>query len=724
MRYLLFLLLYVFTQIAQAQSNLNNTLSIDYQSIRSIIASTKSALKDNNNEKIVVKLLIPTGIEKAFELEETSNFAPELAIKYPEIQTFTGVCSDDKMLSVRFDISPLGYSATYINHGEITIIEPKDLAKNLYSIVPYQETQHGWECGVSALLPSDNTKINRNLGQNIISSGSFRRTLRIAIATTGEFTVANGGATNALSRINNLLSIVNAVYLADLAIKFELIANNTSIIFTNPSTDPFTPTANYSPNDSQTAFDDFNTNNTLAYGSYDIAHTIHAITTTSNGISSGGIAGLGVICSYFNKARGWTQYTASNTNTSINSLVGGILTHEFGHQLGANHTFNGQGGNCNSQLGDQFEPGSGSTIMSYKGSCSAIQNLTGNKDNFFHIASMESMLYRLTFTSNCGTNTTLVNDLPVVNAGADFTVPSNTPFLLKGLATDVNNDPLSYTWEQKDAGIARDAGALGQTVGVGGYAAVNSRKAPLFRTKQLTTTANRSFPAETFVLNNANNPVDNEGEDLSLANRTMTFALTARDYKINGGGTVSDEIIVSVDSLKGPFLVTFPNTAITWAAGSSQTVTWSVNNTNVLSATIDILISTNGGISYTTLLANTPNDGAEVIMVPSSLTTQGRIKIASKSSLTAEFYDVSNVNFSISTGCPASNVIFSSNKTGVWSDLTVWNCGSIASTRLPNNTDTVKINTGHLITLDINASVKILNLVGNLNVNAGRVLSY
>ena len=67
---------------------------------------------------------------------------------------------------------------------------------------------------------------------------------------------------------------------------------------------------------------------------------------------------------------------------------------------------------------------------------------------------------------------------------------------------------------------------------------------------------------------------------------------------------------------------------------------------------------------------------------------------------------------------------FSSNEKGVWSDLTVWNFGSIATNRLPNITDIVKINTGHIITLDVNASIKILDLVGRLNVNAGRVLSY
>ena len=728
MKYFLALVFCIFTQIVNAQTNSNKTLVIDYQLIKSSIIQSELALKGNvNNEKISIKLLIPTGEEQVFEIEETSNFAPELATKYPEIQTFMGVCTDDKMISVRFDISPLGYSATYINQGRITIIEPKDLSKNLYAVVPYDEVQNGWECGNATLKSPQKQTTKSGFLSNVINNGTFLKTLRIAIATTAEFTINNGGVSNALARINSLLSIVNAVYIPDLAIKFELIANNTSLIFTDIVNDPFpTPSANYSANDSQNAFNGFHNSNLLTYSSYDIAHTLHANTSSTGSISSGGVAYIGVVCSNFSKALGWTQYTANNTNTSINSVTGGILTHELGHQMGANHNFNGQGNNCTSQLGNQFEPGSGSTIMAYLGLCGS-QNLTGNKDNFFHIATMESILYELSFTPTCGTNTPLTNALPVVNAGADYTVPSNTPFVLKGTATDANNDPLSYTWEQKDEGVYDDAGALGQTNGIGGYPAVRSKKAPLFRTKQSTTTATRSFPAETFVLNNANNPNDNEGEDLSIANRIMTFSLTARDYKTGGGGTVSDEILVTVDSLKGPFLVTSPNTAVSWGSGSSQTITWLVNNTNILSPNIDILIAVNGSNAnptFTTLVSNTPNDGSQNIIIPSTLTSQGRIKIVSRNSSTAEFYDISNTNFSIVTACPTSNVVFSSNKTGVWSDLTVWNCGSIATNRLPNITDTVKINTGHIVTLDVNASVKILNLIGRLNVNAGRVLSY
>ena len=99
--------------------------------------------------------------------------------------------------------------------------------------------------------------------------------------------------------------MVNAVYISDLAIKFELIANNASFIFTNASTDPFNPTPNYSNQNSQNAFDDFNTDNSLPYSNHN-AHTLQAKTTTTGNISSGGIVGLGVICNYFNKARGLT----------------------------------------------------------------------------------------------------------------------------------------------------------------------------------------------------------------------------------------------------------------------------------------------------------------------------------------------------------------------------------------------------------------------------------
>jgi hypothetical protein len=721
MKQIYLFLLAIIPSFSLSQNHNPKTLIFDYQSIKSsIISANFGSNKDNLHPKLILDLPTPDGTIKSFEVEETSNFNEELRAKHPEIQTFTGSCVKDKSLSVRFDISPLGFSGVYVQQGNFDIIEPKDLSKNLYQITPFDETQHGWECGLDTLVRK-RFKSSGVSAKNNINVGGVLRTFRLAVATTGEFTNANGGQTQAINRINSFLTIINAMFIKELSIQFTLVSG-TNIIFTDAATDPYTTSNNYSSGQSGTAFRGFNTDGKLPFANYDLGFTLH-VSGTSGGLSAGGVATLDVVCDDFFKGQMWTQYSASNTNGSINSLVGGILIHEIAHQFGANHTFNGQGGNCTSQLGDQFEPGSGTTIMAYKGQCGS-QNLTGNSDNYFHIRSLESILLGISYQPTCGTTTALTNALPVVNAGSDYTVPANTPFVLKATATDANNDPMTYTWDENDEGVYNDAGALGQTNGVGGYPAVRSRTAPLFRTKQSTTSTERSFPATNFVLNNANNPADTEGEDLSIAQRVMKFTFTARDNRTTGGGTVSDDILVTVDSLKGPFAVTSPNTNVTWEAGSMKTITWSVNNTNVLSPNIDILISSNSGTTFTSLVSNTPNDGSETVIIPSNtpLNATARIKIVSKNSTTAEFYDISDTNFTViaPSSCPASNATFLSTKTGLWNDLTVWNCGS----RLPGVTDTVRIVAGHVVTLNINAQIKALNVLGNLTFQAGRVLSY
>ena len=82
----------------------------------------------------------------------------------------------------------------------------------------------------------------------------------------------------------------------------------------------------------------------------------------------------------------------------------------------------------------------------------------------------------------------------------------------------------------------------------------------------------------------------------------------------------------------GPFVVTAPNTAVSWPVGSTQTVTWNVANTAaapVSAANVRILLSTNGGTTFpTVLVASTPNDGSQPVVVPAGTTTtrahQGR----------------------------------------------------------------------------------------------------
>ena len=165
-----------------------------------------------------------------------------------------------------------------------------------------------------------------------------------------------------------------------------------------------------------------------------------------------------------------------------------------------------------------------------------------------------------------------------------------------------------------------------------------------FRTFDPVTSPTRYFPNLTSLASNG--PFT--WEVLPSVARTMNFRVTVRDNAPGGGCTQFANVAVAVDGGSGPFEVTYPNaTGISWAGNSTQTVTWNVaNSTNapVSCANVDIYISTNGGASYTLLLANTPNDGTQSITAPNTPSTTCRIMVRCSNGY---FFDISNNNFTI-----------------------------------------------------------------------------
>lgn len=158
----------------------------------------------------------------------------------------------------------------------------------------------------------------------------------------------------------------------------------------------------------------------------------------------------------------------------------------------------------------------------------------------------------------------------------------------------------------------------------------------------------------------------------------MNFRLTVRDNRSGGGGVNFSTTTVNVTTAAGPFQVTEPNTAVSWAAGETRTVTWNVAGTTaapVSCPNVKILLSTNGGSSYPiTLLASTPNDGSADVTVPSNPTTTARVQVICANNI---FFDISNVNFTITGATPATitialdsqpdstrNVIYTTNSLG------------------------------------------------------------
>jgi hypothetical protein len=139
-------------------------------------------------------------------------------------------------------------------------------------------------------------------------------------------------------------------------------------------------------------------------------------------------------------------------------------------------------------------------------------------------------------------------------------------------------------------------------------------------------------------------------EALPSVARTLNFRVTVRDNRAGGSGNNSDDVVVTVNATAGPFSVSSPNTAVSYAGGSSQTVTWVVGGTTangVNCANVDILLSTDAGATWSTLLAATPNDGTQAVTIPNTPGTTNRIMVKGTNHI---FFDVSNTNFTITAG--------------------------------------------------------------------------
>lgn len=294
------------------------------------------------------------------------------------------------------------------------------------------------------------------------------------------------------------------------------------------------------------------------------------------------------------------------------------VAHEMGHQFGGNHTFshNVEGSGVN------VEPGSGSTIMGYAGITT--RDVQPNSDDYFVYASIKQIQDNMV-GKTCPTRVTLSNITPVVNAGLDYTIPKSTPFVLTGTASDGNGDVLTYCWEQNDT-------ATTQT-GAASAASATKTAGPNWRSYDPVSSPQRYFPPLARVVANQSTTqgTDIVVEALSSVARTLNFVLTVRDNFVGSGQTNSDVMTVTVDAVAGPFLVSTPNTAVSWAVGSNQTVTWDVAGTTangVNAQYVDVFLSTDGGFTYPIQLASkVPNDGSEVITVPNNVGTTNRIMV-------------------------------------------------------------------------------------------------
>lgn len=590
----------------------------------------------------IIHLPDPEGGTMAFRYWRNGLMPRELVERYPDIMAFSGAALDQPGVAFRMDLTPHGLHAMVM-----------DREKGWWFIDPYVFGDPGAAMSYRRehfhkVLPEDFVRCSYE-EVNDIEAEAVRtqqwmqqmegqragdcqlRTYRLALACTGEYAnfhgsnASNNNRSLALAAMVTTMNRVNAQFERDATLTMVLVPNTDDLIFLSPSSDPYSNTnGGQMLGQNQTTCD-----NIIGSANYDIGHVFST--------GGGGVAYLNSPCNNGLKAGGVT----GQPNPVGDPFDIDYVAHEMGHQYGGNHTQNNA---CNRASVAAYEPGSASTIMGYAGICSP--NVQSNSDPYFHAFSMQEMAANVTVgtSSSCPQTNALINLPPTVSAGPDHAIPFSTPFVLTATGSDPDMDQLTYCWEQMNNQVSTQPPQSTSTVG------------PNFRSLLPTTDTQRWFPALPAVVA-GQSPT---WEVLSSVGRTFNFRVTARDDKPDGGCSDEDNMVITVAANAGPFLVTQPNTNVSWEAGTLRTVTWDVAGTTaspVSCANVDILLSVDGGFTYPfTLATATPNDGSQQVQLPLLASTVNTARIMVRGSGNV-FYDISNSNFTINAPSVPSFVL-------------------------------------------------------------------
>ncbi|MEM9836901.1 MAG: reprolysin-like metallopeptidase [Bacteroidota bacterium] len=588
-----------------------------------------------------VDLPTPEGEMRRFQIIESPIMQPGLAARYPELKSYRVIGPQG---TGRMAVSPFGVTAAIMGEeGEYFINRAEEMATDHHLVYYTKDVDLnlgdldlpalgcGWDAAEAEEEAiyfgwnNDRSTAATNAAARSTQSMLGLHVYEFALVCTGEFANLKGGTlTGVMNAYNEAMTVLNGILEREVGIRFMLIENNDSLIYLDADTDPFNNANNGGALLGQVAGAISLAG--ISQNAFDLAHLFTASCTDVGGVVSGAACTEG-------KTRGVT----CNFGNNIAAVARGTMAHEIAHQFGVGHSWS----NCPGSEGQlasssAFEPGAGTTIMSYAGACGN-QNI-GGRDAYYHIGSVDQFINfsRNVNPGGCVTVLTPENNEPVISLPYTdgFYIPILTPFELEGSATDADGDDLLYNWEQYDLG---PSSPLGDPF-------ANS---PLFRSYPPSRFgATRTVPRIDRIINNTLYLP----EQLPDYSRDITFRFSVRDQNPAVGSTVAQSVSFRSTDEAGPFLVTSPNLGNeVWQEGDFREVTWDVANTNqglVNCQSVNILLSRNGGQSYPIVLAeNAPNNGRTFVTIPIGETGNNyRIKVAAADNI---FFDISNQSFRI-----------------------------------------------------------------------------
>ncbi|MEO5891950.1 MAG: reprolysin-like metallopeptidase [Ferruginibacter sp.] len=581
---------------------------------------------------------LPDGSSLPASILESPIWDAGYAKQFSHLKTYTLSDPVSKSSLGRITLTAAGISGIIFSEKGDVYINPANNTDAGTHIVFYSRDEkiQMAQCGAR----STNALFTEALKPADIAAGDCgRRTYRLAVAATAEYTAWAGNQANALTYITISINNVIAVYDRDLNIRFNIVAPN-SILFTNAATDPY-PGGNVFLDDAATNANQVAMDNILGTAAYDLGIVFN------KGWNRGYVpVPFGFVCNASSKGKGAAGVDAGR---GLNPVAGpqGLafdltVAHEIGHLFGSPHSYSSNVGTCSgfATASAAFEPGGGSTLMSYGGypDCNTYVSYA---EMYFHAGSIALIQAYIIGAGNCVTPIATGNSAPVLTLPAiSYNIPASTPFTLSATGTDADGNGLLYNWEQVDGNLLTTTPP-----------SASNTAGPNFRSYPPAGTGNtRTFPKIADIAAG----VSPAYEILPAVTRVLHFRLTARDQSSLGGCTSDADVAVNVSGAAGPFSITSQSTAVTWPSNSSQNVTWNVaatNNAPVNCALVDILFSTDGGITYPyTLVSGTINDGSQSVTVPNVSTTTGRIRVQAVNNI---FFNINAGNITIASGCAA-----------------------------------------------------------------------
>ncbi|MDO8969463.1 MAG: zinc-dependent metalloprotease family protein, partial [Saprospiraceae bacterium] len=523
-------------------------LQLDVAAMQQLGNTAQKEFSDLRGATTIIDLPLPDGSFQKFKIWESALMEPALAAKFSNIKTYLLKGVDDPFASGRMMVSPDEFSAFFTSHqfGQDVFIR-KALKNSAAVYLSYwgkfdPELEIPFHCQWEASPDNpDISQDNRMPGAN--ETGDILRVFRLAMTIPGKLSENYGWTTKAqaMGALVAFLGTLNAIFERDLSVRFVLPAKQDEIIFVSSAADPFTALGGGEAANENIAV----INQLIGQEGFDVG----LIFVTGACCA----AGKPVICG---------DYKAWNFSAFWSLRV---TAHEIGHQFDGDHTWTSCGPSNNGQFGTN-EYGSGTSILSYAYICGIDNILPVGDERYFGVYSQIQMTNHIN-ARTCYKSLETGNHIPVSSVPASgFFIPISTPFELVGTASDVDGDHLTYSWEQVNI---RNIDFTSSTISIQTPPTPDDGNVPITRIFNPSTSPRRTIPQLPDILSNTSSV----NERLPTYSRNLKYRMYVRDNHPGAGGTTHEEVSFEVDGSAGPFLVTEPNTCVSWPAGSSQTIT-------------------------------------------------------------------------------------------------------------------------------------------------------